>query len=515
MRYLLLILSLLFGAAHAATTVNGTGQGITDPAAFRTAVFSGSNVSNTEFGYLDGLTGGIQTQIDAKVDQGDFDDGLALKAPLANPTFTGTVTIPDGSLAIADVNGLSASLDAKATTTAAVWVTFANGTRTPYAPASDTNDARGTAFETAHAAALAASGAEAIDLYPATFNITITPSTIAGISAHLGMDDGLIIRLNGATITHGSAHNAAAIFSADAKNDWSLLGPGVIQGTGSASTTPPSGANEIGINFRSGRRFRISDIVFRYFKNHGAQANSSSYSGHGTTINSDLKISTGHIHNCNFDYNNVGAGAYQASEFITWTNCTYNNNAQGTIFTAGNNKFIGCDANGNTTDGVRINNNSTQDGHGCWIGGHIVHNVSRAIYAESSMDLGFQFVGVTIGSDSATSNQIISLGSGVNFVGCYIDAPFYAASTPTGLNTVTGCFFPKVSVSAAQAVADLSAAERLMWCFDDSNKTKTAGYENNDTIIYRFADDAAAATGGIVAGRKYTDSDTNGVCIKQ
>jgi len=39
------------------------------------------NVSNTEFGYLDGVTSAIQTQLNAK-------------APLASPTFTGTVTVP-------------------------------------------------------------------------------------------------------------------------------------------------------------------------------------------------------------------------------------------------------------------------------------------------------------------------------------------------------------------------------------------------------------------------------------
>ena len=39
------------------------------------------SVSNTEFGYLDGITSAIQTQ-------------LGLKAPLASPTFTGNVTMP-------------------------------------------------------------------------------------------------------------------------------------------------------------------------------------------------------------------------------------------------------------------------------------------------------------------------------------------------------------------------------------------------------------------------------------
>jgi hypothetical protein len=40
-----------------------------------------ADVSNTEIGYLNGVTSAIQTQLDAK-------------APLASPTFTGTVTVP-------------------------------------------------------------------------------------------------------------------------------------------------------------------------------------------------------------------------------------------------------------------------------------------------------------------------------------------------------------------------------------------------------------------------------------
>ena len=43
-----------------------------------------ASVSNTELGYLDGVTSAVQTQLNAK-------------APLASPTFTGTVTIPAGA----------------------------------------------------------------------------------------------------------------------------------------------------------------------------------------------------------------------------------------------------------------------------------------------------------------------------------------------------------------------------------------------------------------------------------
>ena len=98
------------------------------------------NVSNTEFGYLDGVTSAIQTQIDSKaplasptftgtvsgvtkthVGLGSVDNtsdtakpistatqtALDLKAPLVSPTFTGTPTLPTGTIATTQTAGNS------------------------------------------------------------------------------------------------------------------------------------------------------------------------------------------------------------------------------------------------------------------------------------------------------------------------------------------------------------------------------------------------------------------------
>lgn len=69
------------------------------------------NVSDTEFGYLDGVTSSIQTQLNAK-------------APTASPTFTGTVTVPatitTGS-AVITLPGVTSTL----ATDAAVAATYA------------------------------------------------------------------------------------------------------------------------------------------------------------------------------------------------------------------------------------------------------------------------------------------------------------------------------------------------------------------------------------------------------
>lgn len=56
------------------------------------------NVTNTEFGYLDGVGSPIQTQLDAK-------------APKESPTFTGTITLPSGTINTAALHDTSVTTD--------------------------------------------------------------------------------------------------------------------------------------------------------------------------------------------------------------------------------------------------------------------------------------------------------------------------------------------------------------------------------------------------------------------
>jgi len=56
-------------------------------------------VSSTELGYLDGVTSAIQTQLDAKYSSASAATDLALKANLASPELTGTPTAPTAAAA--------------------------------------------------------------------------------------------------------------------------------------------------------------------------------------------------------------------------------------------------------------------------------------------------------------------------------------------------------------------------------------------------------------------------------
>lgn len=60
------------------------------------AILDGVTATTAEVNYLDGVTGAIQTQIDTK-------------APIADPTFTGTATIPTAAITTATVTTANAT----------------------------------------------------------------------------------------------------------------------------------------------------------------------------------------------------------------------------------------------------------------------------------------------------------------------------------------------------------------------------------------------------------------------
>lgn len=65
------------------TISNNSGEGATPGIAIDTSIVQTrvANITDTEIGYLDGVTSGVQSQLDTK-------------APIAGPTFTGTTTLP-------------------------------------------------------------------------------------------------------------------------------------------------------------------------------------------------------------------------------------------------------------------------------------------------------------------------------------------------------------------------------------------------------------------------------------
>lgn len=75
------------------TTISSTNTNILGTVALPATTSIGT-VSSTELSYVDGVTSSIQTQLNTKAATTYVDSQDALKANIASPTFTGTVTLP-------------------------------------------------------------------------------------------------------------------------------------------------------------------------------------------------------------------------------------------------------------------------------------------------------------------------------------------------------------------------------------------------------------------------------------
>ena len=110
----------------------------------------------------------------------ELSEAMPTKAPAASPTFTGTVTVPDGSFTVGKTTGLQAALDGRAPTTRTITAgtgltgggdltanrTLAVSYGTTAGTAAQGNDTRlsDARTPTAHAATHAAGGADELAL---------------------------------------------------------------------------------------------------------------------------------------------------------------------------------------------------------------------------------------------------------------------------------------------------------------------------------------------------------------
>ena len=126
----------------------------------------------------------------------ELSEAMPTKAPAASPTFTGTVTVPDGSFTVGKTTGLQAALDGKAPTTRTITAgtgltgggdltanrTLAVSYGTTAGTAAQGNDTRlsDARTPTSHAASHASGGADALAISGAQVTSgTIPPDRLA------------------------------------------------------------------------------------------------------------------------------------------------------------------------------------------------------------------------------------------------------------------------------------------------------------------------------------------------
>jgi hypothetical protein len=133
-------------------------------------ILDGATLSTTELNYVDGVTSAIQTQIDTK-------------SPSASPTFTGTVTLPDNTVAL----GTKTTGDYVASLVAGTGVTLTNNSGETATPTIAIGQAVGTASNVTFND-LVVSG-----------NLTVSGTTTTLNTETMTINDNIIVLNNNAT----------------------------------------------------------------------------------------------------------------------------------------------------------------------------------------------------------------------------------------------------------------------------------------------------------------------------
>ena len=202
-------------AGTGVTLANNSGENATPTVTVDTSVIQArvANVTDTEIGYLDGVTSAIQTQIDTKSPLASptftgtvtIPSGASISgfAPLASPTFTGTVTLPDNTVAL----GTKTTGSYVESLVAGTGVTLTNNSGETATPTIAIGQAIGTSASVTFANV------------NVTGDLTVSGTTTTINSETLTIDDNIIVLNNNATgapsqnagieIERGSSNNVA------------------------------------------------------------------------------------------------------------------------------------------------------------------------------------------------------------------------------------------------------------------------------------------------------------------
>jgi hypothetical protein len=174
------------------------------------------SVTNTEIGYLSGVTSAIQTQIDSKAT-------ASLYATLANPTFTGTPVAPT---AAADTNTTQIATTGYVVGQGYLKSSTASSTYAPLTAANLTRPVLTSAFETATVSATAATG---------TVNVDISTSAVKYYTSNATADWTFNFRGDsGTTLNSLLANGQSATVAFLVTNGSSAFKPTAFQVDGSA-----------------------------------------------------------------------------------------------------------------------------------------------------------------------------------------------------------------------------------------------------------------------------------------
>lgn len=238
---------------------------------------------------------------------------------------------------------------------------------------------------------------------------------------------GQVIRLNGANLTH--TDNTKRFFTAIGVDEWSLLGPGILQGTLVTMGSQP----EKGVYIEACRRARVRDITAQLFLN--AAFHIVPGTRGGSPFLADTVQLSGLVGKESILGIQIDAGT--AAEYVTVTGSNFVGNISGAQIAAGNAQLVGVNLVKNESYGLMLTGGSN-NGHGSFIG-NINHNGGTTGFNIVIDDVtnGFDFCAHVYADTASTQKIWFKNGStSVQFAGSRIDAG--VIHDASGTNRITG-----------------------------------------------------------------------------
>jgi hypothetical protein len=201
------------------------------------------DVSSTELAYLNGVTSAIQTQIDTKLSS---TVASTTYAPLSNPTFTGTVVLPNttsvgdvSSTELGYVNGVTSAiqtqLDAKAPTANPTFTGTVSGVTKTHVGlgnvdnTSDANKPISTATQTALDAKASLAGANFTGNVDVDGNMVVDGNLTVNGTEFIASATSITVEDNMIQIAHGNSANTVDLGIIVGYNDGTTQHAGIVR----------------------------------------------------------------------------------------------------------------------------------------------------------------------------------------------------------------------------------------------------------------------------------------------
>lgn len=433
-------------------------------------------------------TTGLQTALDGK--QATLVSGTNIKTVNGTSLLgSGDVTVTGGTWGsitgtLSSQTDLNSALAAKAASGAntditslkvGVVVMKSTGLMNFYPPSADTDAARFTAFTTANATL---SSGDTLITSPGNYLVSAAVTLVANVKYEFGKSRFYL----------SSGVSSVYYFTINNADDVTISG-GLFDG---ASVNVGYGCFNVA---GTSRRTRILHSRFLNWPQGSADTGVLTMQAASVVT---YKHQSALISGCFFE------GNYRSimgnMEFVTVENCSFSGDGRSIeLYGPGNWNIANSNVCATSTWGLRVRDGSN-DSHTIVTGCKFAHNSGKSVQVDVGATNGVVFSGCQFYSDNSTSGYVDISGAGVNFIGGILDAPLSNTSTVAGRGSMLNMFVPGFF-----ATMGWTGANRMQFTISGCH-TPTGQWSNNDLQTYSYADNSAATTAGLEAGRQYKTS---------